>query len=240
MYEVKNKSQSVISRLRCVDFMLWELALLTRLSSNVSLCILDMETPSSSVSVNYPWLSLRPHTAITPVTSTSTQSHTFIIAVDYPTAAWAQATKLCHTSRARNCSSRSSPNPCPALRHASVLLSAHCSGKFPPNSLDSCSKLSITLIPLSSLFHLFWREAKPCRSGRLGVSGPELTGPIGGRNRDLTSKKKGGLQLRGRLRLEEQWESHRAAHCFSTTLFRRLSGLFFLKPKSCPALAKPS
>lgn len=63
----------------------------------------------------------------------------------------------------------------------------------------------------------FWQEARPCWSGRLSVSGPKLTEPIGGGNHDLTNKKNRGIQLGGRLRFEEQWESHRACYCFSTT-----------------------
>lgn len=62
-----------------------------------------------------------------------------------------------------------------------------------------------------------WQDAQPCRSGRLGAPGPKLTQPICGGNRDLTNKRNRGLLSGGRLGFEQQWESHRACHCFSTT-----------------------
>lgn len=119
---------------------------------------------------------------------------------------------------------------------------------YPHISQTNFPKLSRFLQQLKHFSHSlflsslsFWQEARPCWSGRPSVPGPKLTQPIGGGNHDLTNKRNRGLQQGGRLGFEEQWESHRACHCFSTTdRFWQLSGLFFPKPKEPSCSGKPS
>lgn len=119
---------------------------------------------------------------------------------------------------------------------------------YPHISQTNFPKLSRFLQQLKNFSHSlllssqsFWQEAWPCWSGCLSVPGPKLTQPIERGNHDLTNKRNRGLQQGGCLGFEEQWESHRACHCFSTTdRFWQLSGLFFPKPKEPSCSGKPS
>lgn len=72
------------------------------------------------------------------------------------------------------------------------------------------------------------------------LGAPKLTKPIGQGNHDLTNKRNQVLGQGGRLGFDEQRESHRACHCYSTTnLFWQMRGCFFPKPKEPSCLGEP-
>lgn len=161
--------------------------------------------------------------------------HFFIIAFILPccpSVARAQQRSVCHTSRKWKCEQIQ-------VRWITLPLFTSSLSYYPHISQPTFPKLSRFLQQLKHFSHSrflsspsFWQEERPCWSGRLSVPGPKLTQPIGRGNRDLTNKRNRGLQQGGRLGFEEQWESHRACHCFSTTdRFWQPLGLFFPKPK---------
>lgn len=184
-------------------------------------------------------------TATTPVAATNTRTHTSIIALDPPpfVPAWPGPSpeSVCHTSREVEVQRI-------RVRWITLPLFASPLSYYPHISQTNFPKLSRFLQQLKHFSHSrflsslsFWQEARPCWSGRLSVPGPKLTQPIGGGGRDLTNKRNRGLRQGGRLGFEEQRESHRACHCFSTTdRFWQLSGLFFPKPKEPSCSGKPS
>lgn len=139
----------VPGQLQCVDVMSVGTGPLTQHSSVVSFRSSDVETPSSSVNVNYPWLSLHLHTA-TPVTAANTQSHTFLIAVlvivSIPHQALVEAQHLTLLDLHGHFSARLRLNTRTFLK------------QIFPNCLDSWSNLSISLIPLSFLLHPFGKR----------------------------------------------------------------------------------
>lgn len=72
----------------------------------------------------------------------------------------------------------------------------------------------------------------------LGV--PKLTKAIGQGNHDLTNKRNQVLGQGVRLGFDEQKESHRARHCYSTTnLFWQMCGYFFPKPREPSCFGEP-
>lgn len=117
--------------------------------------------PSSSVSVNYPWFSLCLHTTTTPITATKhTNPHFYncsrssaVIPLWPGASRWVAATQVARGSAAPTFAGSHYgfwPRLCLITRTFLKLIF--------PNCRDSCSNLSISLIPSSFLLHPFGKR----------------------------------------------------------------------------------